>query len=199
MHAPMLMCIPAGKSVLVQKYLYGLPTESYVPPNVIGFSARTTANMAQYLIDAKLDRRRKGVYAPPVGKKAIIFVDDLNMPQLETYGAQPPIELLRQFMDHEGWYDRSDNTFRTLADIQFIAAMGPPGGGRNSVTPRFLRHFNLVSITEFDDATYTRIYTAIMDWWGRRARLPDEVRGKAGAVGQRVKAGRWAVAGGLPG
>ena len=54
---------------------------------------------------------------------------------------------------------RSDNSWRSIVDVLFCAAMGPPGGGRNNVTPRYLRHVNLVAISEFDDDTYQQIYT----------------------------------------
>jgi dynein heavy chain len=85
-----------------------------------------------------MEKRRKGVYGPPVGKKFCIFVDDLNMPKKEEFFAQPPLELLRQFMDHKGWYDRNskEKPFLRIEDIYFIAAMGPPGGGRTVITPR---------------------------------------------------------------
>ncbi|XP_010777541.1 dynein heavy chain 1, axonemal-like [Notothenia coriiceps] len=88
------------------------------------------------------------------------------MPMLETYGAQPPIELLRQWMDHGGWYDRKQiGTFRQIVDINFACAMGPPGGGRNPITQRFTRHFNFLSFTEMDDASKKTIFSTILGGW----------------------------------
>ncbi|MGH0183081.1 UNVERIFIED_CONTAM: hypothetical protein FKN15_013335 [Acipenser sinensis] len=154
-----------GKTLTVSdKLLKNMPQE-YVT-HFLMFSARTSANQTQDFIDSKLDKRRKGVFGPPLGKYFIFFIDDLNMPALETYGAQPPIELLRQWMDHRGWYDRKQiGTFKQLVDINFACAMGPPGGGRNPITSRFSRHFNFLSFTEMEDSSKLKIFSTILGSW----------------------------------
>jgi dynein heavy chain len=74
-----------GKTVNISKLLQELPEEyQYIP---ITFSAQTSANQTQEALDEKFEKRRKGIYGPPTGKRFIIFIDDLNMPKKETYGA----------------------------------------------------------------------------------------------------------------
>jgi dynein heavy chain len=151
-----------GKSVTIQdKLMHGMA--SNITPITINFSARTSANQTQDLIDSKLEKRRKGVFGPPAGKRYIIFIDDLNMPQLDICNSQPPIELIRQWMDCSGWYDRKNiGKFMEILDITFVTAMGPPGGGRNPVTNRLTRHFNLLSFVEMENSSLQRIFSTIM-------------------------------------
>ena len=112
-----------------------------------------------------MDRKRKGYFGPKTGK-CILFVDDLNMPSKEKYGAQPPIELVRQFLDQGGWYEHKDKEkpFKNIIDTILISAMGPPGGGRSFITPRILGHLYLLSLTSFEDDTLNRIFSTILKW-----------------------------------
>lgn len=132
------------------------------------FSAQTSANQTQDYLDDKFEKKRKGVFGPPPGKRMVIFVDDLNMPKKEEYGAQPPLELLRQWMDHGGWYDRKskERPFHRIEGVVFISSMGPPGGGRSEITGRLQRHFNILTVTELqEESIYTIFYTILSAYY----------------------------------
>lgn len=150
-----------GKSVNVDSLLTKEMPENFQYISLT-FSAKTSANQTQDLIDSKVQRRRNKEYGPPPGKYYVIFVDDLNMPRKEEYGAQPPLELLRQWMDHNGWFNRKELMKIDIVDVVFMAAMGPPGGGRSFITNRLVRHFNLITYTILEKEDITMIYTKIL-------------------------------------
>jgi len=54
------------------------------------------------------------VYVPIGGKKLITFMDDFNMPAKDTFGSQPPLELIRQWIDYGFWYDRLKQTMKQV-------------------------------------------------------------------------------------
>lgn len=62
-----------------------------------------------------------------------------------------------------GWYDRKViGSFKNLVDINFLVALGPPGGGRNPLTSRIVRHFNILTFCNLQDDSKERIFNTIL-------------------------------------
>ena len=95
------------------------------------------------------------------GKKLVIFVDDINMPSVEQYGSQPPIELMRQIKDSKGIFDRKMLFWKEIKKTILIVAGSPPGGGRSAVTPRFTRHFTVLNVPNATEDTLAMIFSQI--------------------------------------
>lgn len=56
-------------------------------PIFINMSAQTTSARTQQSIEEKLEKKSRTRFGAPPGKKIAVFVDDINMPLVETYGA----------------------------------------------------------------------------------------------------------------
>lgn len=50
----------------------------------MNFSSRTTSLDVQRNLEANVEKRTKDTYGPPPGKRLIIFIDDMNMPQVSA-------------------------------------------------------------------------------------------------------------------
>lgn len=94
-----------GKTVLIDSILNTM--DQNVAYFTINFSAGTTSNGTQDIIENNFERKAKNKYKPKNAKiKSVCFIDDLNMPRKDTFGSQPPLELMRQWIDYEFWYNR---------------------------------------------------------------------------------------------
>eukprot|EP00742_Colponemidia_sp_Colp-10_P004283 GILJ01004568.1.p1 GENE.GILJ01004568.1~~GILJ01004568.1.p1 ORF type:complete len:2868 (+),score=508.60 GILJ01004568.1:1-8604(+) len=149
-----------GKTVLIQDLLSKAASD--LVSSSIMFSAKTSSKNMQDAFETKLEKKRKNLLGPPAGKRMVVFIDDLNMPQPDRYGSQPPIELLRQCIDSNGFYDRKDFFFKNVVDTLFLAACAPPGGGRNKVTERLLRHFHMIWTPDLSSDSMKTIFSSIL-------------------------------------
>ena len=145
---PCLLCGPVGtgKTSVAHAVMSELDARDY-STLIINMSAQTSSNIVQEIIEARVEKRVKGVYVPIGGKKLLNFMDDFNMPAKDVYGSQPPLELLRLWLDFGFWYDRKNQTVKQVKDMLLLAGMGPPGGGRTVISSRLQSRFNLVNMT----------------------------------------------------
>ena len=150
-------------------------------PFTINFSAQSSSPRTQEMLELRFEKKRKGVMGAPVNKKLVCFIDDCNMPAREEYGAQPPIELLRQVIDTlehyrkiGGLYDRKKFDYFLIQDMVVVSACGPPGGGRNFVTARYYRHFSMLTVDAPSRSVLGVIFSSVLD--GHLTVFPAEIK-----------------------
>eukprot|EP01060_Flectonema_neradi_P004124 TRINITY_DN12705_c0_g1_i2.p1 TRINITY_DN12705_c0_g1~~TRINITY_DN12705_c0_g1_i2.p1 ORF type:complete len:4231 (+),score=761.72 TRINITY_DN12705_c0_g1_i2:111-12803(+) len=170
-----------GKSIIVQQMLMQNQDELSLLNVVIQFSAKTSAPRTQEMIESKLKAKRKNLLGAPmfdgVQKTVSLFIDDLNMPALEVFGASPPVELVRQMIGNGGFYDRKHLFWKTIQDVVVLAACGPPEGGRSAVTPRLVRFFHLLQIPNLSEESMTKIFQSILNGFFSTSNFSSEVLG----------------------
>ena len=134
-----------GKTAIIQNIIKKLnDTEEWTFIRM-NFSAQTSSKEIQSGLENKLEQEKgKKFLWGQGGKKCLIYIDDVNMPEPNEWGAHPPIELLRQYLDQGGWYDRPAFFWKHISNTNMIVAGGPPFGGRSLLTDRFTRHFTLI-------------------------------------------------------
>ncbi|KAH9103464.1 hypothetical protein AeMF1_002875 [Aphanomyces euteiches] len=157
---PVLMVGGSGtaKSSCALMYFNELNPDTMMVKRV-NFSSATTAFMFQTAVESELDKRGGKSFGPPNGKKMTVFLDDLSMPLINAWGDQPTLEIVRLIIEFSGFCFLSKDRrgdFKVCEDLQYVGAMGHPGGGRNDIPNRLKRQFflfNLVlpSLTSIDD------------------------------------------------
>ncbi|XP_028992315.1 dynein axonemal heavy chain 2 isoform X2 [Betta splendens] len=160
---PVLLTGPVGtgKTLVAQSVLQGL--DSKWTALTINISSQTTSNNIQAIVESQIEKRTKNVFVPTGGKRLLCLLDDLNMPAHDLFGSQPPLELLRMWIDYGFWYDRQKQTVKFVKDMFLLGSMGPPGGGRTHISGRLQSRFNLINITFPNDSQIRHIYSTMIN------------------------------------
>ncbi|KAM5274465.1 dynein axonemal heavy chain 9 isoform 2-T2 [Ctenodactylus gundi] len=149
-----------GKSVLVAAKLASLDPEEYLVKNV-PFNYYTTSAMLQAVLEKPLEKKAGRNYGPPGHKKLIYFIDDMNMPEVDSYGTVQPHTIIRQHLDYGHWYDRNKLSLKEIMNVQYVSCMNPTAGSF-TINPRLQRHFSVFVLSFPGTDALSSIYSTIL-------------------------------------
>mmetsp|Transcript_17192 Transcript_17192/g.32539 ORF Transcript_17192/g.32539 Transcript_17192/m.32539 type:complete len:4250 (-) Transcript_17192:45-12794(-) len=162
---PLILCGPpgSGKTMTLTSVLQSI--RGIVLAN-LNFSSRTTPEIILKTFRQYCSYVRKGkdiVLQPSESLGAnswlVIFCDEINLPENDSYGTQRVIMFMRQLVEQNGFW-RDDNTWVKIHRIQFVGACNPPtDAGRVVMSSRFLRHAPLLLVDFPEKDSLLQIYS----------------------------------------
>ncbi|XP_023241581.1 dynein beta chain, ciliary-like isoform X1 [Centruroides sculpturatus] len=149
----------SGKTVLINEKLEDLSDDYMVIK--IPFNFYTTSEMLQKVMEKSLEKKAGRNFGPPGTKRMIYFIDDMNMPEVDTYGTVQPHTLIRQHLDYKHWYDRTKLTLKRIHNCQYVSCMNPTAGSF-TINPRLQRHFCVFAVSYPNFESLIKIYHSIL-------------------------------------
>ena len=94
--------VATGKSQIV-KMIYNTLELTKYQPFTVNLSYGISSKSLQKEVEVHFEKRNNKLY-PPSNKKSLCYIDDLNLPKEDQFGSKTIVEMLRQYMELEGWY-----------------------------------------------------------------------------------------------
>jgi len=153
-----------AKTSSILMYTQGLPDSMIMKK--LNFSSATQPKMFQDIIDDSLEKGVGRNFYPPGKKTMLVFIDDISMPFVNTWGDQVTLEIVRQLIEERGYYFLEKDKigdFKKIENLVFIAAMGHPTGGRNDIPNRLKRQFFTFNMILPSKDSVDNIYLSIIN------------------------------------
>ena len=128
-----------GKTTIMADKLRNMDADAFAFMN-INLNCFTDSMLLQGAMESVLEKKTGRTFGPTGSKKMVYFIDDINMPQVDKYGTQQPIALLRQLFDYDGWYSRDKLTWRDIQNVQAVSCLNPTAGSFY-IDPRLQRSY----------------------------------------------------------